>query len=191
MLGTPQQPSAAPPASQEEVSLESRISDFEQLWLRGQRPLIASFLPGAGEQRQRLLVELVHAELELRLEAGHPATIASINNLVHLYSFVDPQALPLSVEALKVARASLGATHPYTLTAMGNLAAQYWHGRRLDQSIPLFEETLALQKEHLGLNHENTLLTAINLAINYRDAGQLRRCSGWRGAPALPQPPGL
>jgi tetratricopeptide (TPR) repeat protein len=52
---------------------EQVIAAFENAWQRGERPLLDSYLPAAGGERRALLVELVHAELECRLKAGHLA----------------------------------------------------------------------------------------------------------------------
>jgi tetratricopeptide (TPR) repeat protein/tRNA A-37 threonylcarbamoyl transferase component Bud32 len=43
---------------------------FEDAWQRGQRPVLARYLPADGEQRRAVLVELVHVDLERRLKAG-------------------------------------------------------------------------------------------------------------------------
>jgi serine/threonine protein kinase len=55
--------------------LESLIGRFEELWLQGEKPSINAFLAAAGEERARLLLELVHAELELRLKVGEPVRV--------------------------------------------------------------------------------------------------------------------
>jgi hypothetical protein len=54
---------------------ETLIRRFEDLWQEGQRPAIEDFLCHDGAERQRVLVELAHVELELRLKAGEPARI--------------------------------------------------------------------------------------------------------------------
>jgi hypothetical protein len=47
------------------------VSDFEKRWLDGDRPSLDAHLAGVdAEQRFSVLVELVHVELEFRLEAG-------------------------------------------------------------------------------------------------------------------------
>ncbi len=58
-----------------DMSLESVVLRFEQLWLGGQRPSLDDFLPPAGEPRARVLPELIHVELELRLKAGEAARV--------------------------------------------------------------------------------------------------------------------
>src|ERR1043166_794454 len=57
-------------------AVEPLVGQFESLWLKGARPDIAAFLTNlATADRQRALVELVHAELEFRLKAGEPARV--------------------------------------------------------------------------------------------------------------------
>ena len=51
------------------------IADFEAAWLRGERPLIADHLPEDVPRPDKLLIELVHAELEFRIKAGEEARI--------------------------------------------------------------------------------------------------------------------
>jgi WD40 repeat protein len=55
--------------------LEQVLHGFEAAWHGGRRPAIEDYLQGAGGERRALLVELVHAELELRLKAGQPARV--------------------------------------------------------------------------------------------------------------------
>jgi hypothetical protein len=51
------------------------VTRFEQALRRGERPSIAEQLADAGPMRARLLVELVHSELDWRLKAGEPARV--------------------------------------------------------------------------------------------------------------------
>ena len=50
--------------------LEAVIGRFEDSWQKGQRPAIADYLPAEAGERQAVLVELVHTDLEYRLKAG-------------------------------------------------------------------------------------------------------------------------
>jgi WD40 repeat protein len=61
--------------TQDPVSFESLVSSFERLWLQGKKPSIDNALQLNAGDRQTLLIELVHAELELRLKAGEPARV--------------------------------------------------------------------------------------------------------------------
>src|SRR5262245_42149570 len=54
---------------------ESALARFERAWARGERPDLADFLAPGQPWNGRLMLELVHVELELRLRAGEPARI--------------------------------------------------------------------------------------------------------------------
>jgi serine/threonine-protein kinase len=56
------------------AALDRCLEDFHDALERGERPDLASFLPPGGADR-RLLVELVHADLEFRLKAGERARV--------------------------------------------------------------------------------------------------------------------
>ena len=51
------------------------VGRFETLWFAGQRPALDPLLAEAGAARRAVLIELVHAELELRLKAGEAARV--------------------------------------------------------------------------------------------------------------------
>ncbi len=70
---TPDPTLTQPHLSVRAAGAETLIRRFEADWLEGKRPRLDDFLSRleAGE-RPALLVELVHAELELRLKAGEP-----------------------------------------------------------------------------------------------------------------------
>jgi serine/threonine-protein kinase len=58
------------------AGLETVVREFEAACLRGEHPDIdAALAPLTGEERAAALVELAHAELELRLKAGEPARV--------------------------------------------------------------------------------------------------------------------
>ncbi len=52
---------------------ERLIDAFEEAWCMGSRPVIEDHLPVDGASRRSVLVELVHVDLERRLEAGEAA----------------------------------------------------------------------------------------------------------------------
>jgi serine/threonine-protein kinase len=58
-----------------EDNLERIVAAFERAWRRGRYPDITSYLEAAQLDRRKVLVELVHTELELRLGAGEPARV--------------------------------------------------------------------------------------------------------------------
>src|SRR5262245_30180072 len=64
-----------PLASISPAQFESLIEEFEKAWAAGTPPTIDTHLSGDAVQRQALLIELVHADLEFRLKAGQPARV--------------------------------------------------------------------------------------------------------------------
>src|SRR5262245_13719853 len=54
---------------------EDALARFERAWAGGARPDLADFLAPGQPWNGRLLLELVHVDLELRLRAGEPARI--------------------------------------------------------------------------------------------------------------------
>src|SRR5215510_4163922 len=63
-----------PPAA-DWLALKDAVRRFENAWRQGPRPLIDDVLPSDGPLRFRVLVELVHIDLELRLKAGETARV--------------------------------------------------------------------------------------------------------------------
>jgi predicted ATPase len=63
------------PASSSWSRCEGLIKAFEEAWQRGQGHHLEDFLDAAGPERQALLVELVHVDLEFRLKAGESARV--------------------------------------------------------------------------------------------------------------------
>src|SRR5262245_150524 len=55
--------------------LERILERFEDAWERGERPALEDYLAGEGRERQALLIELVHEDLEYRLKAGEAARV--------------------------------------------------------------------------------------------------------------------
>jgi len=57
------------------LALKDAVKRFEQAWRQGQRPAIDDFLPASDLLRVRVLIELVHIDLELRLKAGEAVCV--------------------------------------------------------------------------------------------------------------------
>nr|BEK71182.1 hypothetical protein KPHV_84090 [Kitasatospora purpeofusca] len=66
----------------------------------------------------------------------------------------------------------LGANHPGTLTARGNLASSYGRAGRTAEAIVLEERVLADRERLLGGDHPDTLTARGNLATSYWQAGR-------------------
>src|SRR5438045_1286821 len=56
-------------------ALKDAVRRFEDAWREGPRPAIDDHVPAGHPLRPRLLVELVHVDLELRLKAGEAARV--------------------------------------------------------------------------------------------------------------------
>jgi WD40 repeat protein/serine/threonine protein kinase len=67
--------SHAEAGSQTWTRREALIRRFEHAWQAGQRPAIDDYLPAEGPERHALLIELAHADLEMRLRAGECARV--------------------------------------------------------------------------------------------------------------------
>jgi predicted ATPase len=63
------------PLAQEWLTLKDAVRRFENAWRQGPRPLIDDYLPTGDPLRCRVLIELVHIDLELRLKAGEAARV--------------------------------------------------------------------------------------------------------------------
>src|SRR5438128_2550653 len=73
-MSEPNSPSAAP--SQDIPSdLRRLVYRFEDAWQSTQRPDIDEYLPLDGPDRQGILVELVHVDLERRLKTGEAVRV--------------------------------------------------------------------------------------------------------------------
>jgi serine/threonine protein kinase/predicted ATPase len=56
-------------------ALKDAVQRFEDGWRQGIRPAINEYLPASDPLRSRVLIELVHIDLELRLKAGEAARV--------------------------------------------------------------------------------------------------------------------
>jgi hypothetical protein len=61
------------PLDEDWLALKGAVRRFENGWRQGPRPVIDDCLPTGDPLRSRVLIELVHIELELRLKAGEAA----------------------------------------------------------------------------------------------------------------------
>ena len=63
------------PLAEDWLALKDAVKRFEQAWRQGPRPAIDDYLPAGDPLRVRVLIELVHIDLELRLKAGEAARV--------------------------------------------------------------------------------------------------------------------
>jgi serine/threonine protein kinase/predicted ATPase len=63
------------PLTKDWLALKDAVRRFETDWRQGSQPVIDDYLPAGGPLRSRVLIELVHIDLELRLKAGEAARV--------------------------------------------------------------------------------------------------------------------
>src|SRR6516164_8890257 len=73
MLPTPEP--VPSPLTEDWLALKDAVRRFEKDWRQGPRPAIDDYLPAKGPLHARVLIELVHIDLELRLKAGEAARV--------------------------------------------------------------------------------------------------------------------
>lgn len=66
---------AIPSVDESTARLEAAVDRFEDAYTSGQRPTIDAYLPDQRGERQRVLVELVHVDLEYRLKQKEPVRV--------------------------------------------------------------------------------------------------------------------
>jgi tetratricopeptide (TPR) repeat protein len=74
---------------------------------------------------------------------------------------------------LRISRKVNGPKHPFTLSAMDNLAGQYGEVGRRDEALKLAEELLSLSRKVNGPEHPSTLVYMGDAADSYCGVGRL------------------
>jgi serine/threonine protein kinase len=85
------------PRAEDWLALKEAVQHFEQAWRQGPRPVIDDFLPTSDRLRARVLLELVHIDLELRLKAGEAARVEEY--LAHYSELAGDRAATLQLIA--------------------------------------------------------------------------------------------
>src|SRR5215472_4464662 len=67
--------SASSPRAEDWLALKDAVTRFEHAWHQAPRPAIDDYLPSGDPLRCRVLIELVHIDLELRVKAGEAARV--------------------------------------------------------------------------------------------------------------------
>jgi serine/threonine protein kinase len=111
------------------------------------------------------------------LEADHPSTLATLNNLAQAYLHAGKvqEAIRLFVQVKEAKEKKLGAEHPDTLTALDNLALAYQGAGKVQEAIRLLKQVKEAREKKLGTDHPHTLNTLNSLAVAYWSANQLDR----------------
>jgi hypothetical protein len=63
------------PLAEDWLALKNAVKRFEDVWHQAPRPGIDDYLPTGEPLRSRVLIELVHIDLELRLKIGEAARV--------------------------------------------------------------------------------------------------------------------
>ena len=131
-------------------------------------------LPDSWPRCERLLPHVdALAEAAPQLEAGELVTL-----LDHACGYLASAGgghrfVNTTLRALELAERRLGAEHPQTLKARGNLARSYWSAGRTDDAISTGEAVLADYERLLGAEHTDTLKARAGLASSYWSAGRI------------------
>jgi WD40 repeat protein len=86
-----------PPLAEDWSAVKDAIKRFEHDWRQVARPMIDKYLPSDDSLRSRVLVELVHIDLELRLKAGDSARVEEY--LARYAELIDNRAVTLELIA--------------------------------------------------------------------------------------------
>src|SRR5687768_16338553 len=65
----------SPPLADDWLAIKDALTRFENAWREGPRHEIDDYLPIGDPLESRMLIELVHIDLELRLKAGETARV--------------------------------------------------------------------------------------------------------------------
>jgi predicted ATPase/predicted Ser/Thr protein kinase len=117
------------PLAEDWVALKHAVKRFEQAWRQAPRPGIDNYLPIDAPLRSRVLIELVHIDLELRLKAGETALVEEY--LARYPELTDDRAVTL-----------------------GLIAAEYELRRRREPGLALDEYLQRFPQHHAALTEQ-------------------------------------
>ena len=156
------------------IAAAKKNPDFEASIgeLMSTRALAALRLNRLPEAEQGM-VEAVRLVTEAEGE-NSAASLAVKSNLAELYSrSFSEKAEPLYKEIIEQSKEIRGASHPETLTMIGNLAGHYMRLQRDQDAIELLREILEVQARVQGAAHRQTLISVNNLAVSLIGVGRL------------------
>jgi predicted ATPase len=113
------------------LALKDAVRRFDSAWRHGPRPLIDDYLPSDIPLRIRVLIELVHVDLELRLKAGETARVEEY--LARYAELAGDQAVTLEL---------IAAEHEFRRRREPGLA--------LDEYLSRFPQYRAQLPEHIA-----------------------------------------
>jgi serine/threonine-protein kinase len=95
-------PASTHPSASTWDRIETIVARFEAACWRGERPEIDAYLPREDGDRALLLLELIHADLELRIKAGQPMSVGE-----YLARYPELADDPTALASLKAAEVEL------------------------------------------------------------------------------------
>ncbi len=154
----------------EEAERASRVTDFlvEMFEVsspeeaRGDRITAREMLDRGA---QRIDEELAD---QPRTRARLLSTMGDVYRRLGLY----PEAEPLLIKSLELARAQLGEAHLETQRAMQVLATYYWYASEHEEAESLLTELIPLRRQTLGDGHPDTVSALKDLADVYWAQGR-------------------
>jgi hypothetical protein len=147
-----------PPLAEDWSALKDAVRRFEHAWRQAPRPGIDDYLPAGGPLRFRVLIELVHIDLELRLKAGESARVEEY--LARYPELTDDRAVTLDLIA---AEYELRRRREPGLSAHDYL-----------QRFPLFRAELPGQKRLQRRQGPTAIADAYDHVVTLRDGPRRR-----------------
>jgi GTPase SAR1 family protein len=149
---------------QKTVRDEATTHDNQQGQLAAQRALTQGFpenpiLPAWWPQCEELLPHILALADAPIATSDTERLVALLNSACDylLSAQLSDQATGIAQRAVTAAKRTLGAEHPETLTARGNLAFSYWSAGRTGEAIELQERVLDDRERILGAEHPDTV----------------------------------
>ena len=150
------------------------------------RPTRSPWTPGPawpGRTRRRArpreaiaAYELLLADAERQLGAGHPTTLSARASLGAAYAANGQakEAIAQYERALADQERMHGRDHPDTIAARASLASAFRAAGKQKDAIAQYERVLADRERVQGADHPDAIAARANLAYAYRSAGRLR-----------------
>ena len=146
----------------------------------GRRASLAETYQTAGRPADAIAAyELLLADAERQLGAGHPATLSARASLGAAYADNGQakEAIAQYGRALADQERTAGRDHPDTIAARASLASAFRAAGKQKDAIAQYERVLADRERVQGADHPDTIAARANVAYAYRGAGGCARLS--------------
>jgi tetratricopeptide (TPR) repeat protein/tRNA A-37 threonylcarbamoyl transferase component Bud32 len=137
--------------------------------------IMGNTLRGLGSYARAIeVLQRARTTREQELEADHPDTLTTLNDLARTYWFAAkfPEAIELFEQVRDARVRTLGAKHPDTLDTTSSLAGAYKSAGKLPEAIALYQQVRDIHANELGAEHSDTLNTSSSLGFAYLAAGK-------------------